>query len=117
MINAQATTIAKTILSHLKANGQLGLISDIVEIIKNSSEYKNSHHHVVVTSAIALSPKETKSLKLYLDKKIGKSYSLEGVIDPSLLAGFTLQINDTFIDASVLGKINLVSNKLSTKEL
>ena len=116
MINDQAGSIAKTLLSHLKEKGRLSLITNIVEILKNSPEYKNSHHHVLVTSAISLTSKDAGSLKLYLDKKIGKSYSLDQILDPSLLAGFTLQINDTFVDASVLGKINLVSNKLSAKD-
>ncbi len=116
MINDQAGSIAKTLLSHLKEKGQLSLIANIVEILKKSPEYKNSHHRVVVTSADALGHKETSNLKSYLDKKIGKSYSLDQILDPSLLAGFTLQINDTFVDASVLGKINLVSNKLSAKD-
>ena len=116
MINDQAGNIAKTILSHLKAKGQLGLIANIVETLKNSPEYKNSQYHVVVTSAVSLDPKTTKNLTSYLDKKIGRAYSLDQVIDSSLLAGFTLQINDNFIDASVLGKINTISNKLTAKD-
>jgi len=111
-----AATIAKTILTHLKANGQMELLAEVVEALKSTTEYKNSQHHVVVSSAAPLDSAESKTLKSYLDKKLGTAYSIEHIIDSTLLAGFTLQINDTFIDASVLGKINRVSNKLAAKD-
>ena len=112
----QADIIARTILTHLKESKQIGLIGDVVDALKKSSEYKNSKSHVVVTSAVALDASELKGITIYLDKVVGDSYELIEDIDTSLVAGFTLQVNDTFIDASVLGKINSVSNKLSAKE-
>lgn len=111
-----ADLIAKTILAHLKKNNQLNVLTEVVDALKNSSEYKNSQNHVVVTSASKLDPADLKGLTLYLEKSIGKAYDLIQVVDPSLLGGFTLQVNDTFIDASVLGKINTVSNKLIAKD-
>jgi ATP synthase F1 delta subunit len=111
-----ADLIAKTLLAHLKNTNQLNLLSGVVDALKKSSEYKNSRNNVIVTSALKLEPAEVKGLTAYLDKSIGKEYELVQVVDPSLLAGFTLQVNDTFIDASVLGKINTVSNKLIAKD-
>jgi F-type H+-transporting ATPase subunit delta len=112
----QAAVIAKTILTHLKSTGSMSLIGEVVDILKNSSEYKNSKSHVIVTSALKLDASELKGIKSYLDKNLTESYELVEQIDPSLVAGFTLQINDTFIDASVLGKINSVQNKLTAKD-
>jgi len=112
----QATAIAKTILAHLKASGQMDLVGNVVDALKNSSEYKNSGSHVVVTSAMALDASELKGIKNYLSKSVSESYELVEIVDSSLVAGFTLQINDTFIDASVLGKINSVQNKLTAKD-
>lgn len=115
-MTSQADIIAKTIISHLKNAGQTDLIGGVVEALKKSSEYKNSKSHVVVTSAVALDATELKGINTYLGKSVGNEYQLIQIVDPSLLAGFTLQVNDTFIDASVLGKINSVSNKLTAKE-
>ena len=88
----------------------------IVDGLKASSEYKKSRHHAILTSATALDATSLKGIRSYLGKSIGDAYELEQVVDESLVAGFTLQINDTFIDASVLGKINAVSNILTAKE-
>ncbi|MEI8232249.1 MAG: F0F1 ATP synthase subunit delta [bacterium] len=115
-MKTQATVIAKTLLNHLRSTGQLALVAEVVDALKQSSEYKNSKSHVVITSAIALDAKERQGIKSYLDKTLTESYELFEMVDESLLAGFTLQINDTFIDASVLGKINSVQNKLTTKD-
>jgi F0F1-type ATP synthase delta subunit len=112
----QADNIVKTILNHLNESGQMGLIASVVDGLRQSSEYKNSINHVVVTSAIKLSPPELKIIEKYLNSSIGESYDLVQVVDQALLAGFTLQVNDLYIDASVLGKINTVSNILTAKD-
>lgn len=91
-------------------------IGVIVDALRSTSEYKNSRSKVVLTSATKLGDGELKTIKSYLLKSIGADYNLVQLIDESLVAGFTLQVNDTFIDASVLGKINLVQNKLTAKE-
>ncbi|MBP9669930.1 F0F1 ATP synthase subunit delta [Candidatus Woesebacteria bacterium] len=112
----QAQLIAKTLLAHLKEKGDTRLIGQIVDILVASPEYKNSKSRVVLSSATKLEASELKGIKSYLEKGVGKDYEFVELIDPSLVAGFTLQINDTFIDASVLGKINTVSNKLTAKD-
>ncbi len=112
----QASAIVKTILSHLRDSGQQDLLGEVVDGLLHSSQYKNSKNHVLVTSAQSLSATELKQIHSYLHKSLGDSYELGEITDPSLVAGFTLQVNDTFIDASVLGKINTVSYILTAKE-
>jgi|GEM_PF-3398294 len=112
----QATVIAKTLLAHLKEKGEIQLISQIVDLLVASPEYRNSKSRVTLTSVTQLDSAQLNNIKSYLEKSIGKDYEFVTLIDQSLVAGFTLQINDTFIDASILGKINSVSNKLTAKD-
>lgn len=112
----QASVIAKTIIDSLKKSGNISEIVAIVDALRSSSEYKNGSNHVIVTSALALDKAELKNIRSYLSKSIGDAYEMVELVDPGLVAGFTLQVNDTFIDASVLGKINSVSNKLTAKD-
>ncbi len=115
MTNA-SDIIVKTILAHLKQSGQMDQIGAIVDALKATSEYKNSKSKAVVTSATKLEASELKTIKSYLSNSIGDEYELYQLVDPALVGGFTLQINDSFIDASILGKINMVQNKLTAKE-
>lgn len=112
----QAAKITKTILKHLEATGQTSLLGQVVALLQKSSVYQRSSARVTVTSAAALSAAELKSLRRYLNHHVGSTYNLNQQIDPTLLAGFTLQIGDTFIDASILGKINSLHNQLTAKE-
>lgn len=112
----QASLIAKTIVTHLRESNQITLLTQVIDALKSTSEFKNSQNHVLLTSAIPLTPKEVVSFRKYLNQKIVQAYDLVQVVDSSLVAGFTLQINDTFVDASILGKINSLQNKLTAKE-
>lgn len=112
----QIAAIVKTILSHLKQSGQLDLLPGVVEGLQKSPEYQNSKNRVMLTSASSMTTPELAQVHRYLKKSLGSAYDLTQIIDPQLVGGFTLQINDTFIDASVLGKINSVHNKLAAKE-
>ncbi len=112
----QARKIAQTLLSHLERSGQTPLLVKIVEFLQKSPAYHTSQTRVTITSTLPLGKAELASLGKYLVKNVGPTYQLDQRQDASLLAGFTLQIGDTFIDSSLLGKINSLHNKLTTKE-
>lgn len=108
--------LAKTMLSYLKSRGELSLLPKLVEILTGSPEYRQTASRVVVTSAHKLGTPELTKLATFIKKRVPGTYILQNELNPDLLAGFTLQINDTFLDASVLGKINALQNKLAAKE-
>lgn len=112
----QAAKITKTILQHLESTGQTALLGQVVALLQKSSAYQRSSTRVTITSAASLSAPDLKSLRHYLGQHVGPTYDLNQQVDPTLLAGFTLQIGDTFIDASILGKINSLHNQLTAKE-
>jgi ATP synthase F1 delta subunit len=115
-MNTQATQLARTILTYLRETHNLELLPQVVASLRDSSEYKHAENRVVVTSATDLDASELKGLRSYIEKSLGDAYELEQVVDPQLVAGFTLQINDTLIDASLLGKISSIQHKLLTKD-
>lgn len=115
-MQSQTVKLATTLIAHLKSAGQLDLLPQLVEALSASPEYKRAQNKVVVTSAVKLEGKELKQIETYVQKQVGAEYSFENIVDPSLVAGFTLQVNDTLIDASFLGKINAMQNTLYAKD-
>lgn len=115
-MTSQADKLASTLISHLKSIGELELLPQVVAILRASSEYKHAKNRVIVTSPARLDASELKGIRTYVAKSLGSEFELEVLLDPGLVAGFTLQVNDTLIDASVLGKINLLQQKLTTKD-
>ena len=112
----QATKIAHTILAHLKATNSLKLLDQVVYALTHSPEAKAAKCLVTLTSAMAFTTPELRSLTSYLRSHTPGKYTLTQVVDPSLIAGFTLQINDTLVDASILGKIKSVQNSINAKD-
>lgn len=115
-MSTKSHKIVATLLTHLKNSGDLELLPEIVAQLTHSSEYGRSVHKVILTSATKFESSHRKTIEAYVKKQLGHAYDLREVIDPSLVGGFTLQINDTLIDASVLGKINSLQAKLAIKD-
>ena len=115
-MNSRADQIAKTILSHLRETGQLNLLGQVVHTLTHSPEAKTAKCLVTLTSTVAFTTPELRSLTSYLRSHTPGKYTLTQVVDPSLIAGFTLQINDTLVDASILGKIKSVQNSINAKD-
>ena len=112
----QANKLAATLIAHLKRSGELSLLPQIVASLKSSTEYQQAQNRAVVTSAAALDATERKGIKDYVTKTLGGEFEFIELIDPGLVGGFTLQVNDTLIDASVLGKISSLQQKLTAKD-
>lgn len=112
----QATKLAATLIAHLKSTGELALLPQIVASLKGSIEYQQAQNRVVVTSATSLDSSELRGIRAYVQKILGGEFELEELVDKSLVGGFTLQVNDTLIDASVLGKISSLQQTLTVKD-
>lgn len=115
-MSTKADKLASTIMSYLKGEGELQNLRPMVEALMATPEYKSSVNQVVVTSAVKLDAAALKQIETFVAKKVGKEYSLTTVVDSGLIAGFTLQVNDTLIDASFLGKVETIQHSLQTKE-
>src|SRR5690348_10579217 len=115
-MSTKADKLAGTMMSYLKGAGELKSLRAIVGALMATPEYKSSLNQVVVTSAVKLEPASLKQIESYVVKQVGVEYTLTEVVDPSLIAGFTLQVNDTLIDASFLGKVTTIEHSLQTKE-
>lgn len=67
---------------------------------------------VEVTSADPLTDEAKSKLLKKLEAQLSKKVHLIEVLDPSLIGGFTLQINNKFLDQSIKGKIIQLKRQL-----
>ncbi len=108
-----AKRLAETIVSYLRARGELSLLPEVVKSLEGAARAARAGTRVTVTSAYKLSAPELKDLETYVMRTMGGTYPIENVVDPSLVAGFTLQMGDTFIDASTRGRLEALSSELA----
>ena len=65
-----------------------------------------------VTTATELSDESYDRIKAFIKQTFGAEAEMEVKIDPSLIGGFILDIENTRMDASVAGQLNALKNKL-----
>ena len=67
-----------------------------------------------VTTATELTDESYDRIKAFIKQTFGADAEMEVRIDPSLIGGFILDIENTRMDASVAGQLNALKNKLKS---
>lgn len=67
---------------------------------------------VQIESSTELTSDSVKGIVSFLKSKLGKEIEIEQKVNPALIGGFTLTIDDLFMDRSVKGELELFSKKL-----
>ncbi|MBL7014381.1 MAG: ATP synthase F1 subunit delta [Candidatus Marinimicrobia bacterium] len=99
----------------------LGLLSgtQMVKLFRETGKLvhekvKNSQNKISVTAHVAeaLSESETDILKSSLESILDKTTDLQVAVDPKLLGGIKLRIENLFLDASIQNKLNVLRSDL-----
>ena len=82
--------------------------------MKYMEMYREKHNilSTQVTTATELSEASYDKIKAYIKETFGADAEMDVKIDPSLIGGFILDIENTRMDASVAGQLNTLKNKL-----
>ncbi|MEB3197942.1 MAG: ATP synthase F1 subunit delta [Candidatus Sericytochromatia bacterium] len=68
---------------------------------------------VQVTSAFALDEQQTLSLSAQLERQLGQSVVMQTLVDPSLIGGCIVKIDDQVIDYSLRGRLEALRLSLN----
>ena len=88
--------------------GRIGYFSECLKEYRSLLAAKQSVVTARVTSAVALTEKESESLKQKLEKISGGTVLLDTAIDPSLLGGVVVEINGRVMDGSLRHRLRMV---------
>ena len=82
--------------------------------MKYMEMYRTKHHilNTHVTTATELPEATYDKIKAFVKQTFDSDAELEVHIDPSLIGGFILDIEHSRMDASVVGQLNALKNKL-----
>lgn len=92
----------------LLRNNDLKLINKIIEKIEEIDKEERGVIEVELTSAKEID----KASVLEIGNLIGEKVEIKQTIDPSLITGLKLQINDLLIDGSIKAKLNKLRQNL-----
>ena len=80
-------------------------------------EMYRAKHNILstqVTTATELSEESYDKIKAFIKQTFGADAEMEVKIDPNLIGGFILDIENTRMDASVAGQLNALKNTLKS---
>ncbi len=84
---------------------RLALLPEIVTIFEELKDLDEGTLDAEITSAVALSDAQVKTLVAQLQAKFGKKVEAKVSVDPEIIGGIKIIVGDTVIDASVRGRL------------
>jgi F-type H+-transporting ATPase subunit O len=107
--------MAPALFAVLSENGRLGQLGQVADVYTQLMQAGRNQSMVTITSASKMTKGESKDVLKNLKGLVedGKEVVLEEVVDPSILGGLKIQIDDRFIDLSVATKVRKVQEELA----
>lgn len=105
-------TAVTRLVALLIENGRLAYLPDIAEAFAALKDEHEGRARVDVTTALPLTDAEIDGFKTVLERRLGRTIVLTQHIDPTLLAGVIVQIEDMVLDGSVRGRLNALSQAM-----
>ena len=100
-----ATELTAKFILLLAQKRRLHVLSGIIDSYNRLLARKRGEVEAEVTSARALSDKETQDLKAVLKSKLGREPRLHTKVDPTLLGGLIVKVGSRMIDSSIRTKL------------
>lgn len=109
-------TVFTNFLRLLEENGRVDFIRDIAIAYREIYREHNNIYRVTVTSAQPLAEAEESRLKKLIQKHLnGATMEYNALVNPDLIGGFTVAINNEKLDASVANELKQLRLKLIQK--
>ena len=96
----------------LAKHGRLDLLTTIFEEATQEQERRSGQQRVLVRSAVTLSPAQLDSIRTQLKAALSTDPILIPQVEPALLGGLIIQVQDTIFDGSVATRLTNLKQRL-----
>lgn len=96
----------------LRENGRLVLLSDIFLLFEKMAQDEQNMSKAIIQSAYPMSDRDKVELEQLLSKKYNRKIIASVEVQPELIGGIKVLINDTVIDASVKSSLNKMAAQI-----
>jgi F-type H+-transporting ATPase subunit delta len=99
----------------LNDHDRLDIIREVAVLMRDIYERRAGRMHVEVKSAIALDDEQRERLRRELRDKFHREPILSVRVDPELLGGLVVKVDDWVYDGSVRARLERIRNQLSVR--
>ena len=104
--------LVNEVVSYLKGSSAANELKEISTFFESMYGKKSNTVEVKGTVASKMSDQQIESFKTSLDETLGKKTKLSIEVDPSLIGGIKLRIDNTFLDASIHNQLQTLRTEL-----
>lgn len=102
------------IIDYLEEKGEQNLLGEVTRALQGQLAKQERANEIVVTSVVKLSLPQLSKIKSFFQKKMKLKLPAVNLIDKNLIGGFTIRVNDWFLDASIENQIKTFKRILLT---
>lgn len=96
----------------LAKHDRLELLATILHEATQEQERRSGRQRVLVRSAVALSPEQLESIRVQLKSAMTTDPIVVPQVEPALLGGLIIQVQDTIFDGSVATRLTNLTQRL-----
>ena len=104
--------LANEVVSYLKGSSAANELKEISTIFNSMYGKKSNTIEVKGIVASKMSDQQIEAFKASLDQILGKKTKLSIEVDPSLIGGIKLRVDNTFLDASIHNQLQTLRTEL-----
>jgi F-type H+-transporting ATPase subunit delta len=113
LLNGHSNLELANLLQVLTHNNRILALGEIYVLFKDLVLKDQNKSEVLIETAYPLAQAEQLVLEQLLAKKFNTSISAKVILNPTLMAGIKITINDKVIDGSIKGRLNDLATQLS----
>ena len=104
--------LVNEVVSYLRGSSAARELREICNAFESMYRKKSNTIEVKGVVASKMSDQQIQSFKISLDEILGKKTKLSIEVDPSLIGGIKLRIDNTFLDASIHNQLQTLRTEL-----
>lgn len=112
MFNQTAQKYSSSLLQILKQNNELNLLPQIIQCLKKEANKHALIRRIEVITHSPLKPATLNLLAKTLKKRLNAEIEIMPIVDPSILGGIMLKIDDKLYDLSFKTKLAALNKAL-----
>lgn len=112
VLSGKVQPLTITLIELVVANGRENLIPSIARVFIRETRKHRGITESVLTTAEKVSDDTRDEIKSVVSKKFGTTVELQENVDPGIIGGFILRVDDRYIDASISTKLRKIRKEL-----
>lgn len=104
--------VVEAVVDYLHDSGQEELIPDVLRDLEKAEQKATGANRAHIASVVKLTTPQLETVKKFVHNHLRLKIPVVSSVDKNLIGGFTLQVGDWFLDASIVHELNILKKSL-----